>query len=34
MNEEATAQPWLSTLNQWYRGTLYQAIVLGIVSFS
>ncbi|CAG9998249.1 unnamed protein product [Clonostachys byssicola] len=34
MGAEASSQPWPSTLKRWYRGTLYQAIVLGIVSFS
>ncbi|RSL98141.1 hypothetical protein CEP52_010483 [Fusarium oligoseptatum] len=34
MGTDNTSHSWLETLRRWYRGTLYQAVILGIVSFS
>ncbi|KAJ3540802.1 hypothetical protein NM208_g4898 [Fusarium decemcellulare] len=34
MADATASQSWYETARRWYRGTLYQAIVLGIVSFS
>ncbi|KAF4122202.1 Major Facilitator Superfamily [Geosmithia morbida] len=32
--DSSDSKTWLETLHGWYRGTLYQAIVLGLISFS